>query len=94
MQGIGEILKSKEIKRDTRNSHEHQAFGNRLAEELNDTKHRALYIRLAKTQERNILEQARDFVISQEHVTKKGPLFMWKYKQIKDAKKTKEKATR
>ncbi len=83
MKNISEILKAKQIKRDPRNSYEFQAFGNTLAEEFSDTKHRALYIRLAKTENRNLLERARDFVKQNEKATTKGRLFMWKLKQLK-----------
>jgi len=84
---ISELLKNKKIVRDHRNSYEYQAYGNRLAEELHDLKHRALYIRMAKNEDRNLLELARIFVTSQEKITEGGRLFMWKLKQIKDSKK-------
>lgn len=86
MDGISELLKSKKIIRNHRNSYEYQAYGNKLAEDLNDTKHRALYIRLAKTEDRNLMEIARIFVMTQEKATTKGRLFMWKLKQLKDSK--------
>ncbi len=82
MERISKILKARELKRDYRNSHEYQAYGNRLAAELGDMKHRALYIKLAKNTDRNILENARVFVTSQEHAVTKGKLFMWKLKQL------------
>lgn len=87
MDNIGEILSKKSITSDTRNKHEFQAYGNRLAEELGDTKHRALYIKLAKTENRALLEIAREQVLASENATTKGRLFMWKLKQLKDAKK-------
>ena len=83
MNDIGEILKKKNLKRDHRNSYEFQAYGNRLAEEFSDMKHRALYIKLAKTEDRNLLETAREFVLANEKATTKGRLFMWKLKQLK-----------
>ena len=83
MNDIGEILKKKNLKRDHRNSYEFQAYGNRLAEEFSDMKHRALYIKLAKTEDRNLLETAREFVLASEKATTKGRLFMWKLKQLK-----------
>jgi len=83
---ISEILKNRRIVRDHRNSHEYQAYGNRLAEELGDIKHRALYIRMAKNEDRNLMEIARIYVTSQEKATTKGKLFMWKLKQLKDNK--------
>jgi hypothetical protein len=84
MESIGEIIKSKKKARDFRNTHEYQAYGNRLAEEFDDVAHRSLYIKFAKTKARKLLEQARDFVMSQEHIYKKGPLFMWKLKELED----------
>jgi hypothetical protein len=82
MERISKIIKTRELKRDYRNSHEYQAYGNRLATELSDMKHRALYIKLAKNTDRTVLENARVFVISQEHAVTKGKLFMWKLKQL------------
>lgn len=83
MKDIKQILKDKNINRDYRRSHEFQAYGNRLAEELGDTRHRALFIKLAKTEDRVLLEKAREFVLAQENVTTKGRLFMWKLKELK-----------
>jgi len=87
MKKISEIIKEKKLKRDHRNTYEYQAYGNRLAEELNDQKHRALYIKLAKNEDRNLLELAREHVIASPKATTKGRLFMWKLKQLKDEKK-------
>ena len=64
-------------------SREYQDYGYRLAMELDDEAHKALYIRMAKTYDRGILEQARTFVID-SNATSKPRLFMWKVKQIKD----------
>lgn len=86
MKDISEILKDKKITRDHRNTYEFQAYGNRLAEELNDAKHRALYIKLAKKENRGLLETAREYVLASEKATTKGKLFMWKLKQLKDEK--------
>ncbi len=63
-------------------SREFQAFGIRLAEELNDYKHRSLYIKLAKTVHRSVLEKALSYV-SDSKANNKGALFMWKLAQIK-----------
>ena len=87
MKTIAEILKQKQIKRDYRNTYEYQAYGNRLAEEFSDLKHRALYIKLAKTEDRNLLELAREHVVASPNATTKGKLFMWKLKQLKQEKK-------
>ena len=91
MKDISELIKTKKIVRDPRNSYEYQAYGNRLAEDLGDTKHRALYIKLAKNEDRNLMEMARIYVTSQEHIITGGRLFMWKLKQLKDNKLNKQK---
>lgn len=83
---IGDVLKQKGILADKRNTYEFQAYGNRLAEEFGDVKHRSLYIKLAKTTDRNLLEQAREFVLKQENAKTKGKLFMWKLDLIKKEK--------
>ncbi len=83
MKNIAEILKGRKFDRDYRSSHEFQAYGNRLAEELGDKKHRSLYIKLAKNENRNLLEEARASVLSSKNATTKGKLFMWKLGQLK-----------
>lgn len=89
MKKIADILKGRKFDRDYRCSHEFQAYGNRLAEELGDKKHRSLYIKMAKTEDRNLLESARISVITSRNATTKGKLFMWKVGQLK--KELKEK---
>lgn len=74
------------MEKDVRNTYEFQAYGNRLAEELGDRTHRALYIRLAKKEDRNLLEAARQFVLGQEKAITKGKLFMWKLSELKKQK--------
>jgi len=69
-------------------SQEFQDFGYRLAVELNDLAHKSLYIRLAKTTDRALLEQARSFV-SDAQALSRARLFMWKLKQLKDQRQTK-----
>ena len=83
MKAISDIINSKKMSRDYRCSHEFQAYGNKLAEDLGDKKHRALYIKLAKTEDRNLLEEARESVLSSKKATTKGRLFMWKLGQLK-----------
>lgn len=65
---------------------EFQDFGYRLANELDDLKHKSLYIKMAKTVDRNILENALSFV-SDSKALSKAKLFMWKVKQLKDQNK-------
>ncbi len=89
MKDISDILKNKSFSPDRRNTYEFQAYGNRLADELGDPAHRALYIKLAKKEERALLEQARVKVLSSEKATTKGKLFMWVLKQLKEEKSNK-----
>lgn len=86
MQDIKKILSTKSLKKDHRNSYEYQAYGNALADFLGDQKHRTLYIRLAKNEDRNLLELAREYIKKSEHATTKGKLFMWKLGELKKAK--------
>lgn len=63
-------------------AHEFQSFGCYLAETLADKRHTSLYIKLAKTMSRSILERALSFV-SDAKVDNKAKLFMWKLQQLK-----------
>lgn len=85
---IGDILQKFNPTEDKYISREFQSFGIYLAEELNDYKHKALYIKLAKTVHRSILEKALSFV-KDSNADRKGALFMWKLKQLKDEHKAK-----
>lgn len=83
-------MQSRKMTRDYRCSHEFQAYGNRLAEELGDRKHRTLYIKLAKTENRGLLEEARASVLESKKAKTKGRLFMWKLTQLKKVKKERQ----
>lgn len=83
MKSVRQILKNFDPVRDKYISRDFQSFGIHLAEELDDYKHRGLYIKLAKTVHRSILEKALSFV-SDSNAKNKGALFMWKLKQIKE----------
>lgn len=62
-----------------------------MSEELHDHKHKSLYIKLAKTVHRSILDKALSFVKDARTDTpNKGALFMWKMKQLKDSHKENE----
>lgn len=82
MQKIGDVLKSFNPIEDKYISREFQAYGIYLAEELGDYKHKALYIRLAKTIPRAILEKALSFV-KDANAKNKGRLFMWKMGELR-----------
>ena len=86
MEKLSKIIENKRLNRDYRCSYEFQAYGNRLAEELRDTKHSTLYIKLAKNEDRALLEEARAFVLNSKKATTKGKLFMWKLTQLKEEK--------
>lgn len=90
MDQISDILKTFNPKEDKYISREFQSFGIYLSEELNDYKHKALYIKLAKTVHRSILEKALSYCKdAKTNNPNKGPLFMWKMKQLKDEGKKK-----
>lgn len=69
---------------------EFQDFGYRLAVELGDLKHKSLYIRMAKKEPRVLLERVLSYVSDAKEVKSKARLFMWRLKQLKDEKKTKD----
>lgn len=71
---------------------EFQDFGYRLAVELNDLSHKSLYIKMAKTVDRSLLERALTFVADAHAAKSKARLFMWKVKQLKQESKDKKDA--
>lgn len=71
---------------------EFQDFGYRLAVELDDLRHKSLYIKMAKSEPRGLLERALSFVSDAPTVKSKARLFMWKFKQLKEEKKQQEKS--
>jgi len=82
MQSIKSVLTKYSPTTDKYISREFQTFGLHLAESLNDYKHRSLYIKLAKTVHRPVLEEALSFCID-SNATNKGALFMWKIKELR-----------
>lgn len=61
---------------------EFQDYGYRLAKELGDEEHKSLYIKMAKTMDRALLEQVRRFVVDSS-ADNKGALFMWKLGELR-----------
>jgi hypothetical protein len=90
MQKIGTILKTFNPTKDKYISRDFQAYGIYLAEEFNDYKNRGMWIKLAKTNHRAILEKAYTFVID-SNADNKIALFLWKLKQLKGEIATKVK---
>ncbi|MBN1916133.1 hypothetical protein JW796_04050 [Candidatus Dojkabacteria bacterium] len=72
--------KKKNLKYVTR---EFQDFGYRLAIKLGDLAHKALYIKLAKSEDRRLLEEAVSFSMDYPKARNKGKIFMWKLKELK-----------
>ena len=83
IQSIGQILTTFNPLEDKYISREFQSYGIYLAEELDDYKHKALYIRLAKTVPRAILEKSLSFV-KDANAKSRARLFMWKMKKLKN----------
>jgi hypothetical protein len=86
MKQLSSILKDFNPTKDKYISREFQKYGVFLSEELDDYKHKALYIKLAKTTNRALLEKAYSYV-KDAKVDRKGALFMWRLKQLKDEAK-------
>ncbi len=80
---IGDILKKFNPMEDKYISREFQSYGIYLSETLDDYKHKALYIRLAKTVPRAILEKALTFV-KDANAKSRARLFMWKMKKLRE----------
>jgi len=89
MQSIKNILKKFDPLKDKYISRDFQAFGIYLAKKLDEPRKKSLYIKLAKTISRPVLEEALRFVID-SNARKKGALFMWKLKEMGAFKKTKK----
>jgi hypothetical protein len=81
MQTIKDILTKFDPFEDKYISREFQSFGVHLAEKLEDSTHKSLYIKLAKTLPRPVLEQALRFVVDSK-AKSKGALFMWKLREL------------
>ncbi|MFA6532399.1 MAG: hypothetical protein WCT22_00200 [Patescibacteria group bacterium] len=82
MQSIRDILKKFNPLEDKYVSREFQTFGIHLSEKLGDTRRKGLYMKLAKTVPRAILEEALRFVID-ANARNRAALFMWKLKELK-----------
>jgi hypothetical protein len=87
MQKIGDTLKQYKFDdTDKYVSREFQKYAYDLSVELNDLPHKSLYMKLAKSTPRILLEKARSFVKDAQNARSKGKLFMWKLKQLKELK--------
>ena len=82
MQSVRDILKKFNPLEDKYVSREFQTFGIHLAKKLGDERRKGLYMKLAKTVPRAILEEALRFVID-ANARNRAALFMWKLKELK-----------
>lgn len=64
-------------------SHEFQDYAFRLANDLGDIKHKGIYMKLARTVDRTLLEQAASFALGYYKEQNKGKIFMWKVQQLR-----------
>ncbi len=64
-------------------SREFQKYAYDLCLELRDEEHKSIYMRLAKTTPRHLLEKARYFVKESGTTRTPGKLFMWKLAQLR-----------
>ena len=67
-------------------SREFQDYAYRLAVALDDTAHTPIYMRMAKTKPRELLEKAKSFVID-ANARSKAKMFMWKVRQLSEEAK-------
>lgn len=88
MKKISQILNEQNHPKRPKNlKYEFQVYGIYLAEELGDTNHYSLYMKLAKEVERSLLETALNFTKGFISAKSKAKVFMWKLKALKDENK-------
>ena len=84
MKSIGKIIDEAKHKNRPKNlSQEFQVFGVYLAEQLDDTKHYSLYMKLAKNYSRGLLEEALTYAKGYYSAKSKARVFMWRLQQLK-----------
>lgn len=83
---ISSVLDKFKTNEDKYISQEFQKYGYELAKVLNDLKNKSLYIKLAKSTPRGLLETAKNFVKDANNVQSPARLFMWKLKELKAKK--------
>ncbi len=87
MKSLGSVIAKIDFKNneDKYLSREFQKYGIYLAERLGDMKHKALYIKMAREENREVLAAALSFVLD-ANARSKARLFMWKVAQLKAGK--------
>ncbi len=86
MQSLKNVLTKIDLAQTGHVTREYQKFGLYIAEQLNDDAHKSLYIKMAKTYPRQILEEALSFA-RDAHAKNRAALFMWKIKELKNGDK-------
>jgi hypothetical protein len=90
MKSIAEVLAK--IKGDDSGKylkHEWQQFAYNLANWLDDTERISMYMKLAKEEDRMLLQKAWDFV-KESNARSKPKLFLWKVAQLRKEREEKE----
>ena len=65
-------------------SREFQDYGFRLAQDMGEEGRKAMYIKLAKTKPRGLLERAHSYVMDYPQAKNRGKLFLWKMKELEE----------
>ncbi len=90
-QSLSQLLLKFDIDKKKYISREWQDYAYRLAVFLDDLKNKSLYMKLAKTTPRGLLEEAKNFVTDAYNVKNKARLFMWKLSELKKSGGKKQK---
>lgn len=94
IKSIGKILSSDAFWKEEKEAmkyihHQFQDYGYRLAIKLGDIQHKAIYIKLAKTTPRHLIEKAAAFASDFPQEPNKGKLFMWQLKKLREEEEEK-----
>lgn len=81
MKSISDVLTTFDPLEDKYISREFQSYGVYLADKLEDTQRKGLYIKMSRDLPRVVLTQALRFVVDSK-ARSKGALFMWKLKEM------------
>lgn len=88
MKQIGDVLtKTRAVARPKNLSTEFQQYGVFLADSLGDLNHYALYIKLAKTVNRQVLEEALSYAKGYVSAKSRARVFMWRLARLRLSKK-------
>lgn len=85
---IKNVLQNRDLKKGKYAKYEWQAFGYELMRKLGDEKHRGIYMRLAKNEDRRLLEEALDAALDGSPRSR-AKVFMWKLASLRKERKEK-----